>query len=683
MTRAARVAAVAATLVASTLPQVAGAHARSVLATATTSRDAIELISQDPWTPVGGDLRIGVRISASVAAAPDATVRVVASQPLGSRADFDRVVAEGVRGTPFDEFEVAVTALPADAAGTHVLTLGLESPQRLDPTRLALRRAGVYPLTIELRTSGAEKPTGSSFTTFAVVTEALPDGQPRQLASRLGVAWVWPLQEGPALLPDGSRDPAVLQSFEPDGRLGRQAASLARAGDVRLTLAPGPETLEAWVARGRSAVGASRSAAAVLDAVGRTEIVAPTYVPTDIASLLRGGLDDVVETQLLRGREVLAGLVGAQPSPSIAVARLATSESLARLRASGVTQVVIDDSALASDPADPSILTQPFQLRTGDGSQEPLAAVASDSGLVSLFAGDIPPALRAQRILAGLSIVALEAPSATRAVVLASQPELAAPSALFDALLGGLRGNPWLNTMTVSEVFAGVPPGGGRNPAVRALAPPQVPDPPVSAFAYRLTEAHVDAFEAFVGSTDPVVIEGRQALLVVESSTFAGVDGVARASATLDHVNEQIDAFVAGIRVPDPGTITLTSRSGEIPLTFRNDTGRRVRIAVTVESSKLFFPDGTTYTIDLAPRSTTLRVAVEARTSGTFPLGLSVRTADGGLVIAETRLQVRSTVVSTVGLTLMISAAVVLALWWALYIRRARKRRREGAGRRG
>ena len=56
-----------------------------------------------------------------------------------------------------------------------------------------------------------------------------------------------------------------------------------------------------------------------------------------------------------------------------------------------------------------------------------------------------------------------------------------------------------------------------------------------------------------------------------------------------------------------------------------------------------------------------MRVAVEARTSGTFPLRLTVTSADGGLAISDTRFRVRSTAVSTVGIALMVGAGVFLA----------------------
>jgi hypothetical protein len=133
---------------------------------------------------------------------------------------------------------------------------------------------------------------------------------------------------------------------------------------------------------------------------------------------------------------------------------------------------------------------------------------------------------------------------------------------------------------------------------------------------------------------------------------------------------------VTAIRVPNPHTITLTSRSGEIPLTFRNDTGQPVHVRVTLSSDKLFFPAGADRDLELLPQSTTMRVAVEARTSGTFPLEMIVTSADGTIAISHRRYEIRSTFVSTVGIVLMVSAVVFLAAWWGFDVRRRRRRAR-------
>jgi len=50
-------------------------------------------------------------------------------------------------------------------------------------------------------------------------------------------------------------------------------------------------------------------------------------------------------------------------------------------------------------------------------------------------------------------------------------------------------------------------------------------------------------------------------------------------------------------------------------------------------------------------------------------------TTDGGLPIQTTKLSVRSSVVSGVGVVLMVGALAFLALWWGWDIHRRRKRR--------
>jgi hypothetical protein len=101
-----------------------------------------------------------------------------------------------------------------------------------------------------------------------------------------------------------------------------------------------------------------------------------------------------------------------------------------------------------------------------------------------------------------------------------------------------------------------------------------------------------------------------------------------------------------------------------------------VSVLIDLESPKLAFPDGLQQIVELAPENTTVRLAVQSRTSGSFPLRVTVRSGDGVLTIAQAQLEVQATEVSAVGLVLIISAAVFLALWWIIHVRRDRARRR-------
>ena len=67
--------------------------------------------------------------------------------------------------------------------------------------------------------------------------------QPRAARCRLGVAT---RRRSPLAL-DGTPNPDVVSELAPSGRLGRQAATIGADLDVPLTLAPSPETLDAWL----------------------------------------------------------------------------------------------------------------------------------------------------------------------------------------------------------------------------------------------------------------------------------------------------------------------------------------------------------------------------------------------------------------------------------------------------
>jgi hypothetical protein len=638
--------------------------------------EQLELAAQDAWTPIGGDLHLQFDMPDDLAT-EGSTMSLTAYQPATTRSGFDRVVEGEKPGSVLDQVVIPVAALPPVPSGARALSVGIETSNAARaPDRLSLRRPGVYPLVVEVR--DAQDRAQSSFATFVVAVSTDANGLPVPLPEPLGVAWVWPLTAGPSTMPDGQPDPAVVDALEPSGRLGRQAVALTRAGDLPLTIVPGPETLEAWDRHGADDPSIERGAAAIRDAVGREQIVASSYVPTDLPSLLASNLGVVVDAEFVRGDQTLATLLGTRPDVRTALARPVDGAALARLRARGVDQAIVDSSALAT--TDRPTPTRPFTLQPPPSlaPSASVAAVASDSTITGLFLDDtISPALRAQRVLAKLSVVALEAPGASHAVTLVNPSDLDPPTELLDAMLTGLRGNPWLTPVTVDDVFETVPLESTTSgaPETRELAAYTAPPPPVPALSYAATAKRLDSFRNLAGATDPIVLAGERSMLLAESSTFVGPAGSLRAAATVNSVRVGIDEFLSHIRVPQPSTITLTSRSGEIPLTFRNETGRPLDVTLQLASAKLTFPEGPTRTLRLPTRSTTLRVPVEARTSGTFPLQMSVTSTDGALTVADRTFRVRSTAFSTVGVVLMAGAGVFLAVWWGVHIRRDRRTR--------
>ena len=77
-----------------------------------------------------------------------------------------------------------------------------------------------------------------------------------------------------------------------------------------------------------------------------------------------------------------------------------------------------------------------------------------------------------------------------------------------------------------------------------------------------------------------------------------------------------------------------------------------------------------------AAQTTTIKLPVETRASGAFPLDVTITSADGALPVATTEYTVRSTAISGIGLALSIGAGLFLLVWWARHFRTARRARK-------
>jgi Family of unknown function (DUF6049) len=650
----------------------AGGDPPSTNAGATPDESRLVLTGQPAWVTVGGNLPLRLQVQGRGATTPGLTVSATAHDAVSTRSGFESALEGRNLGSVLGQVELPLDQFPAGEDGERTITFPLQPADApREPSLLPLRRTGVYPVEVDLR-----QPDGTRVAGFVTPVVAVASGANGGLAigQRLGVTWVMPMVARPAYQADGKPDPDVVSQLGPDGRLGRQALAIANAG-VPLTLAPGPETLESWTQLAHSDPGLTGSLNALRDALSRSQVLAGPYVPIDIRSLANGGLGAEVGPELVQGSERLSALLGTRVDPRTEIARPANDASIARLRDAGVDRVILDGAELA--PRDDQLTpAQPFVVRSEQGTA---TAVGSDPALQRLLDGDDPPALRAQRFLAGLSVVALEQPNVTRGVVVLTPDDWAPSRELIDAALAGLPSDhPLLQPLTVDELLSTVPAAtNGNAPIERQIAPSPVPPPPVTQREFTDAESELDAFNALVPPPNPVTEPGNRSLLVSLSSMWSGPGGRSRARAELGRISLDVNQFVGRLRVPAVNsTITLTARKGEIPVTFLNETGQPLRVRVRLESDKLLFPEGDERILDLPPQSTTARFSVETLSSGTFPLTLRVTSPDGNLAIQETEVKVRTTFfVSNVGVFLTVGAILFLALWWAYDIRRRRRRR--------
>lgn len=632
---------------------------------------SVVLTSQPAWVPPDGTAVIKLRLRGPV---DGLDVDVTAHRAVTSRSLLARTF-EGERlGVAEASLSVPVMSLPADINGDRILAVGIQGPASPpDPNRVIPGQTGVYPLTIELRRPGG--PALDHFVTPLVVVA--PGLVP------LTLAWVWRLDATPAHSPEGKIRSPVRSAFGPSGRLLRLVDALAGAPDVPLTLAPTPETLEAWAEAAERGLGEPGGPARNGLATLRTAVAEPTrqvldatYVPVDLPPLLAADLHSEAGRQLNRGREVLAEELGREPRGTMLAGRL-DDATLSWLRRHEVERLVVAPESLTPlahrlTPGRPFVLEQ--RNRT-------LAAAVADRGLASLLEDDTPPALSAARFLAAVSLVAFEAPREERGVVVVTPADWDPPSALLDAVVNGLRSHPAVTPKILDGFFADVAPESDEGePLVRTPARPSRRESAAAEFdpepILRLRGRQA-AFARVVGADTPPVRAVDRAILL---SQVALPGGRFSHLAYLDGARDVITGVTQKVKGPDGQQVTLTARQASIPISLLNANGFPLQVRVRLQSDQLLFPDGAERLISLGPQNTTESFAVETRAPGAFPLSITVTSPDGSLMVNRSEVTIRSTVVSGVGATLTAGAGIFLLVWWANDLRRSRRRPRRRAG---
>jgi hypothetical protein len=641
----------------------------------------ITLAGQTPFTRPDESLQLALDLAGS---ADGLEVAVIVHRAVTSRTEFTQNLAGKGLGAVEGRLARPATDLATNEAGQRVVDLGVQGPASAtalpDPTRIVPGRSGIYPTEVELLRSGTV--VDRFVTPLVVVAAGL---------SPLTMAWVWRFDATPAHQPDGTIRKAAEKAMGPAGRLVRTAQTAA-ATDVHLTLAPTPETLRAWSTlsdqenhqpSGPPPDGAAAGLTALRTAAQSHQILRSPFVPIDMAGLLEADLPGEIDAEFGRGaddQQQALGSLPPEPATFLAPGPL-DNAALARLRQYGAERLVFPPEAL--QPREQRLTTgHPFAV----GSRgKPYPAAVTDPDLGRLLDGDEAPALRAARFLAGLSLVALEAPGESRGVVVVSPEEWDPPAQLLDAVLRGLKDNPAVAPATLDEYFARVGPeqAGGRT-VVRDVATGRPADPG-DADTIRSLRRQLAAWGGVVEANSDWLDTADRTILLSRATVLRGDNRGDRKSAAeyLRGTDKLLKGITSKVRGPTDQRVTLTSRRASIPISLLNATGRPIQVRVRLDSDQLRFLDGAERFVTLSSQNTTERFRVESRSTGAFPLEITITSPDGLLSINKTELTIRSTVVSGVGAVLTAGAGLFLLVWWGNDLRRSRRRRRGRARRQG
>jgi hypothetical protein len=653
-----RAALLLALLVAATL----GAGAAGAQPAPPAGRGGMTFVGQTAWVPAGGDLQIRVRVDRPTGAS-NLEFAVTVFPAVATRSEFVETLADRMGDSALVALQpVPLAGLRTEANGDVVVTVPVRDPTApRDPSRVLLPpRDGVYPVRVELR----DRLAGTSLGKFVTHLLHMPEVH---VTPKLGVSLVFPVHAPLALQPDGSR------ALPDADMLTAMAQGVDAVRSTPFALAPTPETVSALAAadnnpKAKALLASLRSAAA------ERTLLSGSFVPANLAALMGGGLDGEVASQLSRGAATLTDMLGARLDGRTWLAEEALDPKVIdTLAGRGYDRMVTAEPLLLPVPDQKLTLTRPFVL---SGRATRVQGVSADAGLAAHFNAGANQALAAHQLLADLAVIYLDRPGDDeRRGVAAVAPRDWRPTRQFtDVVTGGLALSPIVEPISLDTLFSTVPTAQDDEGA-NLLRRPAVANPgSVAEVAADLAEArrNLDSLGSVLGSGNGTSAGIEELLLVAESSELKAAR---QREAYVAGAERRIVGQLAAIEMPEGRSFTLTARTGEIPVTFKNNTGKPVRVVVKIESDKLDFPGGTVVDLELNRLNTTQRFPVVARASGAFPIRITLESPDGHLVVGRARITVRSTAASGASLVVAMGAATFLAVWWGRNAMKGRRAR--------
>ncbi|WP_419918724.1 DUF6049 family protein [Candidatus Poriferisocius sp.] len=613
---------------------------------------SIELVSQSIWVAAEDTFQLSLRL---LEAPNGSTLDINIGAPIRSRTAFLDRLAEPFTSPVLHQ----LSRLPIPEPGptgisslSVVTTSGQNSKaNQPDRPRLFLPTEGVYPVNLDLR--GPDGARLGTVHTFLVRTPpSNPELPPLLVSTVLSVS-------GP---------PAVDQEGNVDlGPTGPNLQTLADVLDPQLrpqhlvTVSLDPHLIDALALSRRPEH--TELLARLRRATASRHITSNTYVPLDSNAWIDQNLSLQIGWQIESGAAVVDEHLGHPPDRTTMVLTTSASpELLQRLRRERVRLVLVPEALL--DPVDDLASTSAKTSFLLPAVGDPMPAVAIDSTATAHFSRADDSRVAPYLVLADLAARWFEDPQQRRGIVLAPpMASLLDPDDL-GTLLDEITTSPILAAAGPAEIVENLEPGTLR----------QVRPAGENGFGEDYEAALSDGqriARSYQNMVDPIATAGtpeRQLIETLERALLlSGAYGLTETQrdSYLGVVAQTVRDTVAAIQPPSQQRITLTSRSGTIPMLIRNNLDYDVIVRLDLNSDKLDFPDGDSRLWRLSPGVTQVQVAVRAKTSGDAVLKVSVNSPTGLLALGESQLTVRTTSLSGTGVGIAAAALAILLVWWA------------------
>jgi len=608
----------------------------------------------------------------------DLRVETLVGGSLRTHAEFQQIAGETAPNLAefgvLDRWQVPGRPLVAPGAALTLPTRAVPLPARGDP-------AAVLPLVLRVSGDGASGSVTAQLETFAVDLNGKVAA-----AQRLRIALLVPLHEPTQRNPAGvfvNNGQDLEGQLAPTAPLGAIAAELARRSAPQVTLVVDAlltEEASLLVGEHGSKV-AAQFTANLRAAANQNPHNPPSALPydnADLPSLLRNGYETEALASVLRGQTLLREF-GTAPSTALAwpVTGAIDTATLKGLALSGAETVVLPVRLLPTSAA----LTQNATVNLGPGVAPLRRALVPDTVLSAPLSSDqmtAAPVAWAQRILAETAVTWLEQPNSSqpRGVLLAPPQSWRPAPAFFRALAEGLAAAGWLRLEPAALLASDVPQGPDRQS--RQLVPYSAADAHLGLPASYLssvarTRASLTSFNRAVGDNFALSDDYDRDLMVAVSSDWRPAPARPRGASFVNAVKQGMRAVYSKVGV-DRTPRTLTSRTGQLPITVINDGDQPLEVMLQLSSPRVDLPAATQPFLLAAHRRVTKRIEVSTRTTGSFPIQVEVLTPDGRQ-ITQASVTLVSTAFDRVALLLAGGTAAFLLVWWG----RKRTRRRGAA----
>jgi hypothetical protein len=696
------------------LLQAAAAPAAQAAAPSGSRAVAVSLDVLTPRIPAkGSTVTISGRLTNNgKSAVTDAHVglRVRSDGPLETRSALKNAATRTGYSYAQDGDEVeghtaTVEDLPAGGKSAFTISVPVSA--------LGFSDAGVYQLGVALEGSTSSDPSEH---VVGIKRTFLPwYGEDDATATKhTKISYLWPLIDTAHIAPrgdtDSQRSPIFLDDelateLGPGGRL-RTMVDLARnlqvtwvvdpdllatvefmtkgyrvagpGGDVTKTTAgTGSDTARQWLKDLRLAVAGD-------------QVIALPFGDTDLAAMAHEGqkvvgVTDHLKTGATLGLSTVETILGSTPTADVAwPADGAIDPAIVSVARTGGAKRIIarSDTFHEKEGLD---YTPNAARPIGKGT----TAVVSDATLSTAFSGAMPDPqdanLAVQGFLAQTLMITLEAPEKQRSVVVAPQrmPTVAQAQVMAEAI-HETSAAAWVTQVYFDEAASAHPDARANRTVPPAKAYPaklRKQEPTVKDFdQIQQTQKNLNNFVVILTRQDRVTVPFGNAVLRSMSTNWRG--DAAGAAAYRNAIGRYLTDLIGSVHIIEKSALTLSGRSGTIPITVKNELSQPVNVVLKLTSGsniRLKIKDADQPITIEGGHTRTLKFQTKASANGTVSVIAALYTVDNQMYGRSIPFDVHINKVTDL-VMLVIGAGLLLLVLAGVRIYRQRKKLAAGGG---